>query len=42
LQRESARSRQGQSTTRANNATPNQLLTELQGWPGGVQNYCDA
>jgi hypothetical protein len=31
LQGESARSRQGQSTTRANNATPNQLLTENQG-----------
>jgi hypothetical protein len=30
-QGESARSRQGQSTTRANNATPNQLLTENQG-----------
>jgi hypothetical protein len=37
-QGESARSRQGQSTTRANNATPNQLLTENRGSHRGVQN----
>jgi hypothetical protein len=37
-QGKSARSRQGQSTTRANNATPTQLLTENQGARDEVQN----
>jgi hypothetical protein len=38
LQGESARSHQGQSTTRADNATPSQLHTELQGGGQDVQN----